>query len=396
MGSRLTNPYVFRPKGLQLGHLDPVVYHNNITNIVLTGFPFLKHIKIQFFLVLFLIYCVTMSGNLVIVVLYHLSKTLQSPMYLFITQLSLLDIILSTDIIPNLLYIILHDGCTMSLAGCIIQFSFFAQPEASECFLLTVMSYDRYLAICKPLHYNSIMNQSICIKSVIIIWVLGFTMTLVDFISLCSLYYCGPNIIHHFFCDFEPILELSCSDTSWLYNQAYVLGFIYVVAPFILIVISYIYIVSTILKIKSITGRKKAFTTCSSHLTVVCIFYGALIAVYLIPTKGQKDILNKILSLFYTVMTPLLNPIIYTFRNKDFKTAIEKIKFYDIPEENQKIQSIIDKSIQSAMQTAMHDSIAQSVVMALSQSKPQVTPEPLPITPSDIYWSAEDSTSHMI
>ncbi|XP_040197807.1 olfactory receptor 1468-like [Rana temporaria] len=187
------------------------------------------------------------------------------------------------------------------------------------------MSYDRYLAICKPLHYNSIMNQSICIKSVIIIWLLSFKITLVDFISLCSLYYCGPNIIHHFFCDYEPILELSCSDTSWLHIQTYVLGFICVVAPFILIVISYIYIVLAILKIKSITGRQKAFTTCSSHLTVVCMFYGTLIAVYLFPTKGQLDILNKILSLFYTVMTPLLNPIIYTFRNKDFKKAIDKI-----------------------------------------------------------------------
>ncbi|XP_077329852.1 olfactory receptor 5G26-like [Lithobates pipiens] len=259
-------------------------------------------------------------------VLYHLSKTLQSPMYLFITQLSLLDIILSTDILPNLLYIILHDGCTMSLAGCIIQFSFFAHAEASECFLLTVMSYDRYLAICKPLHYNSIMNQSICIKSVIIIWLLGFTMALIDFISLWNLYYCGPNIIHHFFCDYEPILELSCSDTSWIHNQAYVVAFICAVAPFVLILTSYILIVITILKMKSITGRKKAFTTCSSHLTAVCIFYGALIAVYLIPTKGQLDILNKVLSLFYTVMTPLLNPIIYTFRNKDFKKAIEKIK----------------------------------------------------------------------
>ncbi|XP_077329854.1 olfactory receptor 1468-like isoform X2 [Lithobates pipiens] len=275
---------------------------------------------------LFSIYCVTISGNLFIVVLVHLSKTLQSPMYLFITQLSLLDIILSTDILPNLLYIILHDGCTMSLAGCITQFFFFVHAEVSEFFLLTVMSYDRYLAICKPLHYNSIMNQTICIKSVIIIWVLSFKITLSDSASLCSLYYCGPNIIHHFFCDFEPILELSCSDTSWIHIQTNVIGFFCVVAPFILIVISYIYIVLAILKIKSLAGRWKAFTTCSSHLTVVCIFYGTIVAVYMFPTKGQLDILNKVLSLFYTVMTPLLNPIIYTFRNKDFKKAIEKIK----------------------------------------------------------------------
>ncbi|KAM5171708.1 olfactory receptor 13A1-like [Mantella aurantiaca] len=247
-------------------------------------------------------------------------------MYFFITQLSLLDIFVSSDILPNLLHIILHDGCSMSLSGCIIQLSFFANAEASECLLLTVMSYDRYLAICRPLHYNSIINRSVCTTSMIIIWFLGFKLMLVESISLCSLYYCGPNIIDHFFCDFEPILELSCSDTSWIHIQTYEIGFLYVIPPFLIIVISYIYIVLTILKIKSITGRQKAFTTCSSHLTTVCIFYGALFVVYLSPTKGQLKTLSKILSLFYTVMTPLLNPIIYTFRNKDFKTAIEKIK----------------------------------------------------------------------
>ncbi|KAM5171644.1 olfactory receptor 5G25-like [Mantella aurantiaca] len=251
-------------------------------------------------------------------------------MYFFITQLSLLDIFVSTDILPNLLHIILHDGCTMFLFGCIIQFSFFGHVEATECLLLTVMSYDRYLAICRPLRYSSIINRSVCIKLVIIIWLLGFIMMLIDFISLCSLYYCGPNIIDHFFCDIEPILELSCSDTLWINIQTYVMGFFCIIAPFSIIVISYIYIVLTILKIKSITGRQKAFTTCSSHLTTVCIFYGTLFAVYLSPTKGRLDILSKIISLFYTVMTPMLNPIIYTFRNKDFKNAIENLKPKDL------------------------------------------------------------------
>ncbi|XP_077326919.1 olfactory receptor 10A7-like [Lithobates pipiens] len=320
--SELLHPDVITNKT----HGIEVVYQRNITYFILTGFPNLKGIKFPFFVALFFIFCATFSGNLFIVVLFLLSKTLQSPMYFFITQLSLLDIILTTDILPNLLYIILHDGCTMSLAGCIIQFSFFVNAEASECFLLTVMSYDRYLAICKPLHYNCTINQAFCIKSVIIVWLLGFKITLLDSISLGSLYYCGPNIIDHFFCDFQPILELSCSDTSWIQILASVEVFFGVIIPFVIIVISYIHIVLTILKIKSITGRQKAFRTCSSHLTTVCVFYGSLIIVYLFPTKGQLDILSKVLSLSYTVMTPLLNPIIYTYRNKDFKKAIEKIK----------------------------------------------------------------------
>nr|DBA29675.1 TPA: hypothetical protein GDO54_005739 [Pyxicephalus adspersus] len=299
---------------------------NNLTYFVVIGFPNLQGIKIHCFLFLCFIYCVTISGNLFIMVLYLLSKTLHSPMYFFISQLSLFDIILSTDILPNLLHIILHDGCTMSLAGCIIQFSFFANAEVSECFLLAVMSYDRYLAICKPLHYSSIINQNFCIKSIIIVWLLGFKIMLLDSISLSGLSYCGSNIIDHFFCDFEPILELSCSDTSWIHIQAVAIVVFCVIAPFVIIVTSYLYILLTILKIKSVTGRQKAFRTCSSHLTAVCIFYGALIVVYLFPTKGQLNILSKVLSLFYTVITPLLNPIIYTFRNKDFKKAIEKIK----------------------------------------------------------------------
>ncbi|XP_068129347.1 olfactory receptor 10AG1-like [Hyperolius riggenbachi] len=255
-----------------------------------------------------------------------LSKNLHSPMYFYITQLSLLDIIVSTDITPNLLHIVLNDGGTMSLTGCFTQISFFTAAETSECLLLAVMSWDRYVAICKPLHYNSIISHRFCINSVIITWLLGFLTMMVYTISICSLYYCGPNMINHFFCDLEPLVKLSCSDASFIHFEILMICFIGGIIPFMLIVMSYTNIVLTILKIPSVTGRQKAFTTCSSHLIVVSVFCGTLIIVYIIPKGNQTLILTKLLSLFYTVITPLLNPIIYTIRNKDFMEAFKKIK----------------------------------------------------------------------
>ncbi|XP_063785616.1 olfactory receptor 11A1-like [Pseudophryne corroboree] len=308
--------------------MEQVTYKNNITSVILVGFPNLQYFNIPLFLLLFIIYSVTISGNLLIMILFLLSKHLQTPMYFFITQLSLFDIMLTTDILPNLLNIVLYDGCTMSLIGCIIQFNFFATSESSECLLLSVMSYDRYLAICHPLHYNNIINHRFCVKSMTIIWMTSFIMIIIDLQSMCSLHFCGPNVIDHFYCDFEPILQLSCSDTTIIHIETLVMVILAIMGPFIIIVMSYVYIVFTILKIPSFTGRQKAFSTCSSHLMVVSIFYGTLIIVYVYPTK-RFWIISKILALFYTVITPLLNPIIYTFRNKDFKKAFDKIKHFN-------------------------------------------------------------------
>ncbi|XP_072006484.1 olfactory receptor 11A1-like [Engystomops pustulosus] len=303
-----------------------MVFTNNITSIFLLGFPNLQNFTFSFFSLLVLIFCGTISGNLLIMVLYLVSKTLQSPMYFFITQLSLCDLLLTTDIVPVLLHTVLYGGSTMTLIGCIIQFSFFATSESSECLFLSVMSYDRYLAICNPLRYPSIMNHRFCVTSANVLWLLGFVVMLVYVISMCNLHFCGPHVIDHFYCDFEPIMQLSCSDTSIIHTQILVLGSFVVLVPFIIIVTSYVYIVITILKIPSDTGRHKAFSTCSSHLIVVTIFYGTLIIVYMFPTGGESIFLNKGLSLMYTVLTPLLNPIIYTLRNRDFKEALNKFK----------------------------------------------------------------------
>ncbi|KAM9312094.1 olfactory receptor 10A7-like [Gastrophryne carolinensis] len=246
-------------------------------------------------------------------------------MYFFIAQLSLCDIMLSTIILPNLLQIVLHNGCLMSLVGCIIQFCFFGSTEVSECYLLTIMSYDRYLAICKPLHYNTIMSPMFCRKSVIFIWLSGFAVVISDTIPISTLDFCGPNIIDHFYCDFDPVLDLSCSDTSWLHIQSSAVAFFCIIIPFIIISVSYICIVLTILKIPTAEGRQRPFTTCSSHLIVVSMFYGTLFIVYMFPKTEQSPNHGKVLSLCYTVMTPLLNPLIYTFRNRDFKKALKRI-----------------------------------------------------------------------
>ncbi|KAM3926736.1 olfactory receptor 10A7-like [Leptodactylus fuscus] len=259
-------------------------------------------------------------------VLYLVSKSLRSPMYFFITQLSLCDLLLTTDIVPVLLHTVLYGRSVMSFIGCIMQFAFFVLSDTSECLLLSVMSYDRYVAICNPLRYHSIMSHSFRVLSVVLVWVIGFIVALIDWISVYSLHYCGPYTIDHYYCDSEPLLQLSCSDTFMIHKLGLILAFFFVPVPFLVIVMSYVYITITILKIPSNTGRHKAFSTCSSHLTVVSIFYGTLMIVYMFPTRGESLTLSKVLSMMYTVVTPLLNPIIYTLRNKDFNKAFHELK----------------------------------------------------------------------
>ncbi|XP_063785622.1 olfactory receptor 11L1-like [Pseudophryne corroboree] len=286
---------------------------NNLTYILLLGFPNLHSFNILLFLILLLLYCVTICGNVVIIVLVSVSNNLHSPMYFFITQVSVLDILRITDIVPNLLHIVLHDDATMSLAACLSQMIAFANIETSECLILAVMSYDRYLAICNPLRYNAIINKVFCVTSLIASWSLSFFSMLDSEINICQIDFCRPNVIDHFFCDLSPVLDLSCSDTSLIRNQASLL-------------VSYLYIITTILIIRSISGRHKAFSTCSSHLTVVCIFFGSLLSIYLVPATGQLSATKKTLSLLYTVVTPLINSFIYSLRHKDFKEAFEKCK----------------------------------------------------------------------
>ncbi|XP_072259196.1 olfactory receptor 10A7-like [Pyxicephalus adspersus] len=299
-------------------------YRNNITVVFLLGFPDMDKFNIVLFTMLLIVYCVTIYGNFLIITLVTYSKNLHSPMYFFLTQLSIADIILSTDICPVMLKIIIHPRASITFSGCIAQLYFFVLTEGYECLLLMVMSYDRYLAICAPFHYVSIMNHKLCIQLVAASWILGSAVALILVLGLYQLNFCSPNRIDHFFCDYYPVMELSCSDVSTVQMEATVLCILVIVLPFVVIVISYVYIVLTILKIPSFSGRMKSFSTCSSHLTVVSIFYGTLIATYIISNGNQTKMFSKAVSLPYTVLTPLLNPFIYSLRNNDIKKAVRK------------------------------------------------------------------------
>ncbi|KAM9312227.1 olfactory receptor 6N1-like [Gastrophryne carolinensis] len=296
-----------------------------VDTIVLIGFQLPQNITVLAFCILLLISVVTICGNLLIITVVAYSKTLHCPMYFFLSQLSVLDILMIMDIAPNMLYTLLVKKTIILFSACIMQLYFFGVSELLECLILTAMSYDRYLAICKPLHYTMIMTHQVCWRLVITCWIFAILVVLNNILTLLKLHFCGPNTINHFFCDFDPILELSCIDTSMVQLEMKLVGTACIAAPFLIIIVSYIYIIVTIFEIPSLTGRRKAFSTCSSHLTVVSIFYGALVSVYLVPHKGQLRYIAKFLSLLYTVVTPLINPIIYSLRNKDLKNVLGKL-----------------------------------------------------------------------
>ncbi|XP_056425542.1 olfactory receptor 1009-like [Hyla sarda] len=295
-----------------------------VTEFFLVGFHVSQNLHIFLFCLLMLVYCGTICGNLLIITLVSTCKNLHTPMYFFISHLSISDILVTTTIVPNLLHILLNNGGTMTFICCMAQFYFFAVSDGFECLLLAVMSYDRYVAICNPLRYSSIMTIGHCVILTAICWLSGSSIVLIYIITITQQFFCGPNIIDHVFCDMVPIIGLACSDTIIIHLEMYLLGFPVIVIPTTIIVMSYTYIVLTILRIPSKTGRQKAFSTCSSHLIVVSIFYGTLFGVYIVPTNGQTLTMSKILSLLYTVFTPLVNPIIYSLRNKDIKKAVQE------------------------------------------------------------------------
>ncbi|XP_063158230.1 olfactory receptor 11A1-like [Candoia aspera] len=295
----------------------------HVTLFILLGFQNLKHLWILLFLAFLFIYIFTMAGNLLVVVVVVTDQHLHTPMYFFLCNLSCLEICYSSTLSPVLLTTLLMDGKAISFRNCFLQLFFFGYCLGTECYLLSVMSYDRYLAICQPLHYATVMNTRKCIQLAAVSWTNGFIGISVIMATMLQLRYCGPNEIDHYFCDSVPLKELSCSETGLVEHVNLILLFIYTMPPFLITLASYIYIIKAILRIPSTAGRQKAFSTCSSHLIVVSIYYGSLMTVYLLPPSSS---MNKICSLLYTILPPLVNPLIYSLRNKDVKRSLRRIK----------------------------------------------------------------------
>ncbi|XP_077688648.1 olfactory receptor 11A1-like [Eretmochelys imbricata] len=293
-----------------------------IMEFILLGFGDLPELQTLLFLVFLVIYIATMAGNILIVALVVADQHLHTPMYKFLGNLSCLETCYSSTILPRLLASLLTGDRTISVPGCIMQFHFFGSLVTTECSLLAAMSYDRYLAICKPLHYGTLMNVQLSLQLAAGSWISGFLICTIFTCVISQLIFCGPNEIDHFFCDLTSLIQLSCSDTSQITPFIYIFSFLDAVSPFLLTLASYICIIATILGIPSTTGRQKAFSTCSSHLIVVALFYGTIMIVYMLPKSGTWRALNKVFSVCYTVLTPLANPLIYSLRNREVQEAL--------------------------------------------------------------------------
>ncbi|KAG8543126.1 hypothetical protein GDO81_025328 [Engystomops pustulosus] len=288
----------------------------------LLGLSTAPHIQVLGSLMFVVMYTVTMAGNCLLLITVRISPKLHTPMYFFLSNLSFIDICFSSTIVPVILRNTLSTEKNISVGGCMVQMFCYLGIGATECLLLAVMAYDRFVAICKPLHYVNIMNTRFCIILALIPWILSFINSSIQVHITWRLPFCRTHHINYFFCDVPPLLRMSCRD-PWLNEiSMYVASVIMVSGSFFLTLISYIYIIATILKMHSSQSRYAVFSTCSSHLTVVTLYYGTIMFIYLQPRSNHSVEKDKFVSVLYTVVTPMLNPIIYSIRNKEVKTCI--------------------------------------------------------------------------
>ncbi|XP_040824342.1 olfactory receptor 11H4-like [Ochotona curzoniae] len=296
-----------------------------VTHFVLLGFPGCKEMQRFFFSLFFGVYMFTTMGNGAIVCAVVLDKQLHTPMYILLGNFAFLEIWYITSTVPGMLVNFLSEAKTISSVGCFLQFYFFTSLGTTEAYFLCIMAYDRYLAICRPLHYPAIMTPRLCYILVSTCWVFGFLSYLGSAVQLSQLPFCGPNIINHFLCDLDPLMALSCAPAPVTEMVFYILSSLIIILTLLYILGSYTLLLIAVLKVPSATGRQKAFSTCGSHLTVVCLFFGALLVMYVSPTAENPAEIQKIMTLVYSVVTPFLNPLIYSLRNKDMKAALKKV-----------------------------------------------------------------------
>ncbi|XP_077877503.1 olfactory receptor 13G1-like [Ictidomys tridecemlineatus] len=299
--------------------------HTVVTQFIMLGLTQNPELQGILFCVLLLIYMVAFLGNMLIVVAIICNATLHTPMYILLLGLAIVDIVCTTSIIPEVLWTMLSVESTISYSSCMSQLFFFTWSLGAEMVLFTTMAYDRYVAICFPLHYSTIMNPCTCVALLSLVMAIAVTNSWVHTGLILRLTFCGPNTIDHFFCEIPPLLALSCSPVRINEVMVYVADITLAVGDFMLTCISYGFIIRAILRIRSTEGKKKAFSTCSSHLIVVSLYYCPVIYTYIRPASSYTFEKDKVVAALYTLVTPTLNPIVYSFRNKEMQAGVRKV-----------------------------------------------------------------------
>ncbi|XP_045411114.1 olfactory receptor 10C1-like [Lemur catta] len=295
------------------------------TKFTFVAFSSLAELQPVLFIVFLIIYVFTVGGNIIIICLIWVVPSLHTPMYFFLVNLSFLEMCYITSVVPQMLVHLLVETKTISVAGCAAQMYIFTILGLTECCLLAAMAYDRFVAICRPLHYALLMSPRVCLKLAAASWVTGVVVESAQTTWIFTLPFCGTGKIQHFFCDIMPVVKLACVDTSQNEIVVFTVSVIFIMSPCFLILCSYVRILVTILRIPSAAGRRKAFSTCSSHILVVSLFYGTALFTYLQPKTAHTPETDKATALMYTVVTPALNPVIYTLRNKEVKEALQRV-----------------------------------------------------------------------
>ncbi|XP_066486149.1 olfactory receptor 5F1-like [Tiliqua scincoides] len=295
--------------------------NTDVTGFVHKGFSIDPKNKSLLFAIGLLVYLLTLAGNLVIIILIRVDQRLKAPMYFLLGNLSFVEICYKSTAVPKMLWDLLSGDKSISFIGCALQMYFFVTLGGTECVLLSAMAYDRYAAICHPLHYTLLMRQPIRGILLAVLWIIGNINSVVNTALIFSLDFCHSKEIDHFFCDIPPILHLSCSDVFLVKLMNFTISVGVIIVPFSLTLLSYILIASAVLKIHTARGRIKTFSTCASHLTVVSIFYGTIIYTYMRPSSNHSLEEDHLVSVLYGIITPLLNPLIYSFGNKEVQGA---------------------------------------------------------------------------